>query len=158
MANSVDGIKNSTGRATGAWPAFLSMVGAAISKMKALESQANRTAAANARAAASRGGGGGGHFYGGLQYLAQGGIGQDTVLAMLTPGEFVINKENSSKFYSELNAMNNGHNPPTREKGGDITNVGDVNVVVKGGDTSAATIANICQGLRRELRRGTIKL
>jgi hypothetical protein len=38
------------------------------------------------------------------------------------------------------------------------TNVGDINVNVKGGDTSEQTVRNIASSLRREIQRGTVRL
>ena len=93
-----------------------------------------------------------------IDYLAQGGQGQDTINAKLAPGEFVSSASVSRKFFSELNAMNNGGQPVYREQGGPITNVGDVNVTVQGGDTSQATVREIGYGLRRDIRRGVTTL
>jgi hypothetical protein len=43
------------------------------------------------------------------KYMARGGkIGSDTVPAMLTPGEFVMNKRSTSKYRPALKAMNAG--------------------------------------------------
>ena len=55
-----------------------------------------------------------GHSSGGLIYanngvLAQAASGTDNVPAMLTPGEFVVNRESSQKHMPLLNAINSGH-------------------------------------------------
>ena len=52
--------------------------------------------------------------YGGMvpKYMAMGGaVGSDTVPAMLTPGEFVMNKAATSRFGPMLEAMNNSKFP-----------------------------------------------
>jgi len=154
--------------------AIRSVVGAGTAvagEMRAIASATLRAAeAANKAAAAMRAAtaaAGAAKFHGGLttkfrggkaQYLAQGGQGQDTVPALLSPGEFVVNSNSTKKFFSELNAINSGSKPVTRDQGGSITNVGDVNVTVQGGDSSQQTVREIGGALRREVRRGTIKL
>jgi TP901 family phage tail tape measure protein len=95
---------------------------------------------------------------GSVNFLAAGGRGQDRRPAMLADGEFVVNSRSAGKFFSELNAMNSGSRPAYRAQGGAVTNVGDVNVTVKGGDTAQATVREIGQSLRREIQRGNIKL
>lgn len=112
-----------------------------------------------ARAAEAEGAAGG-KYFGGMQYLHSGGPsrGGDRVPSMLAPGEFVTNANNTRKFFSELNAMNQGIRPVYRERGGAVTNVGDVNITVKGGDSAQSTVREIGQSLRREIQRGIIKL
>lgn len=118
--------------------------------------------AAAAVAAIGSGGGGAVAYHGGPmnRYFAAGGSprGQDKISTMLSRGETVVNSKNSKRFYSELNAMNQGSQPVFREQGGQVTNVGDVNVTVNGGDSSQQTIREIGHGLRREFQRGNIKL
>ena len=82
-------------------------------------------------------------------------MGTDTVNAMLTPGEFVMNKFAAKRFYSKLVPMNYGLENP---KFGDVnsTTIGDINVSVTGGDTSNQTAISIAQELRREIRRGRL--
>ncbi len=99
--------------------------------------------------------------FGGVIHRAAGGPVSrwtDTVSAMLTPGEVVMNTAASKRFYPQLQAMNAGSQPMFRDRGGSVTNVGDVNVTVNGGSTESQTIKNIAYGLRREIRRGTVKL
>ncbi len=96
-----------------------------------------------------------------IRHLAAGGpsgIGTDTVPAMLTPGEFVMNSRATSRFFSQLVAMNAGTTPQGRATGGPITNFGDINVSVNGGGGSRQTARDIGAALRRELRRGTSSL
>jgi len=134
---------------------------AAIAQMNALAAAARAAAAAVAAAGA---GGGGGFFHGGkVAHRATGGPtrGQDTVPAMLSPGEFVMNRRSSGRFFSQLQAMNAGQSPSYRETGGSVTNIGDINVNVTGGSGSEnpeQASRQIASGLRRELRRQTSRL
>lgn len=127
--------------------------------MDDLESAARAAAAAQA---AAQGGGVPGARFG--RYFARGGLaalkpmGTDTVPAMIQRGEFVTNARSSRKFFSELNAINQDRQPVRRREGGSVTNVGDVNVTVQGGDTSRQTVRAIAAELTRELKRGTIRL
>jgi TP901 family phage tail tape measure protein len=97
--------------------------------------------------------------FGGLikRFAAGGHVGSDRISAMLSAGEFVTNASATRKFLPMLTAMNSGS---TRfAAGGDVTNnVGDVNVTVQGGNTSEATVRQIGNALRREIRRGNIRL
>lgn len=117
----------------------------------------SRVAAEAAKAAAAGGGAGVTAAHGG-RYFATGGRGTDRIPAMLSRGEFVVNAKSARQFFPQLQAMNAGHAPVYREQGGSVTNVGDINVSVQGGDTAQQTIREIASGLRRELRRGTIRL
>jgi len=85
--------------------------------------------------------------------------GMDSKLVAMQPGEMVINKRQSSNFFSQLQSINAGQSPAFRNTGGSVTNVGDINVSVKSeGSVSAKTGRDIAQSLRRELRRGTSSL
>jgi TP901 family phage tail tape measure protein len=100
---------------------------------------------------------------GGLMRLAAGGSvfkphGTDTIPAMLTRGEFVVNAAATRRFYSQLVAMNAGVKPVYRQDGGAVTNVGDINVSVNGSSSTRQTAREIATALRREVRRGTSKL
>ncbi len=91
------------------------------------------------------------------RYLAAGGpAGTDVVPAWLSRGEFVMNAQATSRFASQLVAMNAGVQPSFRSEGGSVTNIGDINVTVQGGATGRQTGRSIAAELRRELRRGTI--
>ncbi len=102
--------------------------------------------------------------HGGLiKYLSGGGFapkGTDTVPAMLTPGEFVVNAKSSKQFYSQLVAMNAGIKPTYRAEGGAVTNnnIGDINVSVNGGPSTNQSARDIATALRREMRRNTLSL
>jgi hypothetical protein len=124
------------------------------------------TLATNAEKAAKAQASGGGAalaYHGGpmSRHFANGGTvgrGQDKIGAYLSKGETVVNSKQSARFFSELNAMNQGSQPVFREQGGPVTNVGDVNVTVNGGDSSQQTVREIGRALRREVKRGNIKL
>lgn len=95
-----------------------------------------------------------------MHYFNSGGLtrGMDTISAMLAPGESVINSKSTARFFSQIQAMNAGQIPVFRAQQGAVTNVGDINVTVRGGDTSTQTARQIAAELRRELRRGTSRL
>ena len=95
---------------------------------------------------------------GGMTYLDSGGWakrGRDTVPAMLSPGEMVMNHKASQRFSPQLQAMNAGHQPSYHSHGGSTTNVGDINVHINSaGTVSAGTGRVIASEIHRELRRG----
>lgn len=98
-----------------------------------------------------------------VKYLAGGGFspqGTDTIPAMLSPGEFVVNARSARKFYPQLQAINAaGVRPVYRQDGGAVTNnIGDINVTVSGGRDGDQTGRTIARRIRRELRRGTSSL
>ena len=92
-----------------------------------------------------------------IRHLAGGGTsgrGSDTIPAMLSPGEFVVNAGASRKFFSQLVAMNSGGNPVFRQGGGqsNIT-VGDINI--SNSSQPQATAREVISLIKRELRRET---
>lgn len=97
------------------------------------------------------------------KYLAGGGFvpkGTDTVPAMLTPGEVVMNPRASRKWFTQLQAMNAGVQPIYRQEGGPVSNFGDINVTV---NTSTARVDDragrqLGRALKREMRRNTLSL
>jgi len=99
-----------------------------------------------------------GHKFGGMIYRQLGGFtpqGTDTVPAMLSPGEFVVNAAATKRFYSQLVAINSGVKPVFREQGGPVTNVGDVNITVTEATSAKATARETMSAFRREMRRNT---
>jgi TP901 family phage tail tape measure protein len=84
--------------------------------------------------------------------------GRDTIHAMLSPGEMVINEHSARRFGAQLTAMNAGSRPNYHSHGGSVTNVGDINVHVAGGNSASGTGRQIAAELRRELRRGSSTL
>jgi len=114
---------------------------------------------ANARAQATATAGIVTESLGGYIYRATGGsIGTDTVPAMLTPGEFVVNAAATKRFYSQLVAMNSGVKPVYRQEGGPVTTIGDININVNEAVTPQQTAREIMSSIRREIRRGTMSL
>lgn len=98
--------------------------------------------------------------FGGMLYRAGGGFsprGTDTVPAMLSPGEFVMNASASRRWYAELVSMNAGRQPVYRAEGGPVSNtsisVGDVNI----NGSAKMTPRDVARALEREIRRGTIR-
>jgi hypothetical protein len=94
------------------------------------------------------------------KYLDAGGFaarGTDTVPAMLTPGEFVVNRDSTSKFFSQIKAINAGHDPTPRGPAIDQSqhNIGDVSFNISGAQGPQATGREIIQMIRREQRRGS---
>lgn len=167
-ANATEKTANAAGDAATEAGNFSSNVSGSAQPLATAVSQA--TSLANemeraARAAASVGdanvsSGSGATSYHGGPFYAAGGMfrGQDRQLTALARGETVVNRKQSRKFFSELNAMNQGSQPVYRDQGGPVTNVGDVNVTVQGGDSSQQTVREIGHSLRREVKRGNIKL
>lgn len=92
-------------------------------------------------------------------YSAAGGLarGIDTVPAMLSPGEFVINARSARRFYSQLQAINSGSQPVYRESGGSVTNIGDVSITVQDSGNPQQTARAVMQAIRREQRRGSAR-
>jgi TP901 family phage tail tape measure protein len=112
--------------------------------------------------AASGGGGTAALALGGLvRRFAIGGFaprGTDTVPAMLTPGEFVVNARDSKRFFSELVAINSGRRPIFRQDGGAVSqSFGDININVPDG-RGPVDARELAKELRRQLRRKTARL
>ena len=97
--------------------------------------------------------------FGGPMYRAAGGFvsrGTDTIPAMLSHGETVINARSSRKFASQINAINAGVTPVYRAEGGVVNNsvnIGDINV--NGTSDPDTTARRVMSQIRREERRGT---
>lgn len=86
-----------------------------------------------------------------------GQIGTDTVSAMLTPGEFVMNAASSRRFYTQLLSMNN-NGVRHFASGGPVTNTGDFNISVQSSGNSTVDAVKIGKALRRAIRQGRITL
>jgi hypothetical protein len=95
--------------------------------------------------------------FGGVLYRDAGGEarGTDTIPAMLSPGEMVMNAASSRKFAAQLIAMNAGSQPIYRQEGGSVTNVGDVSITVQESKTPQATARELLRSFQREIRRGS---
>jgi TP901 family phage tail tape measure protein len=99
-------------------------------------------------------------FGGKILRLAEGGFtprGTDTVPAMLSPGEFVVNARSTRKFFSQLQAINTGSQPRFFQDGGSVTNFGDVNVNMTSSqrESGQTTGREVARSIQRELRRKT---
>jgi TP901 family phage tail tape measure protein len=96
-----------------------------------------------------------------IRGFAAGGFaprGTDTIPAMLSPGEFVINAASSKRFFSELVAINSGKQPIYRESGGPVTinnNIGDVSF--HGVENGEIAVRQFAARLSREQRKGGIR-
>lgn len=138
----------------------------AVAPAQAIATAAQQAASgfANAASASSNIGSGGqtqnAAFGGMIRYFNKGGFaprGTDTVPAMLSPGEFVVNAKSTRKFYSQLQSMNAGVQPKFLQDGGPVTNIsiGDVNVSASDTRSGDVTGRQIATSLKRELRRKT---
>lgn len=130
-------------------------IDALIAKYAQLQQAAQQANTAGATQGRARGGL--------VHYYANGGFvprGTDTVPAMLSPGEIVMNAKASRSFYSELMAMNRGVHPVYRAEGGPVSNVttvGDININIPSQRSGRVNGRELARELRRELRRGTIR-
>lgn len=101
-----------------------------------------------------------GKALGGMMHLAGGGAarGTDTIPAMLSAGEFIVNARSARRFLPELTAINAGADPIYRETGGSVTNVGDISVNITETKGPRQTGREVAKALRREFRRGSSRL
>jgi TP901 family phage tail tape measure protein len=99
-----------------------------------------------------------------MRYFDHGGFvprGSDTVPAMLTPGEMVINASSTSKFFSQLQAINAGRQPVFKSDGGMVhsTTIGDVSINVQGSESNPRqTAREVMAEFNRLHRRGAARL
>lgn len=97
-----------------------------------------------------------GGLVGPMQFFNSGGAarGTDTIPAMLSPNEMVINATSSRKFFSQLQAINAGIQPSSNApQSGATFNIGDINV--NEASDAKATAREVINQIRREQRRGT---
>lgn len=95
---------------------------------------------------------GGGFSYGGTVQ----GQGMDTMLAAVRAGETILSPGASRIFASQIRSAQNLASIPYGQSSN--VNVGDVNVYVSGNSSPEQTVRQIGQGIRREIRRGTLRL
>jgi len=97
----------------------------------------------------------GGRFAGG----GTASIGNDTVFGQFSPKEFITNASATRAFLPLLTAINSGVKTP-RAAAGEVvnSNFGDINVAVESGSTPDVTARKIGEAIRRELKRGTLRL
>ena len=118
-----------------------------------IANEAERAANAQAQAAVS---GPQPKFFGGSVFRNFGGDitrGQDQRLVAASAGEFFVNERSSSRFFSQLQAINAGQNPVFRDQGGPVTNVGDINVNIDARNARSVDGREIARTLDREMRR-----
>lgn len=82
--------------------------------------------------------------------------GEDRIPIWAKRGEFLVNAESAARNFSLLQRINN--QPKYMASGGSVTNVGDINISVDGNNNPSMTVREIGTQLRREIKRGTIKL
>jgi TP901 family phage tail tape measure protein len=162
LKNAVEQLKAASLEASVSFSAAQTQAGATASAVAQIATNWERAAIAAERAArASAGGGGQQAFLGGLihpRYFALGGpVGADRVPAWLSPGEMVMNRGATSRFFSQLSAMNAG------ARGGRLpvsnTTVGDTtfNISVNESRTPNQTGRAVAAEIRREQRRGSVR-
>lgn len=91
-----------------------------------------------------------------MQYFDQGGAakGIDTINAKLAPNEMVMKPDSTSRFFSQLQAMNAGLAPQTqRSSSGDTFQIGDIHI--NGAASPKDTAREVINRIRREQRRGS---
>lgn len=163
MATNTSGAKLSVDGINQAGP---QMVAFAESFASAMERA--RVSAVAAAAAASSGGSSGGsaatanaYFGSKVNYRAAGGFsprGGDTQLTATDPEEYIMSARSSRNFLAELQAMNAGQRPQYREDGGQVTNVGDININVNNSSAKEISGRDLAISLQRELRRNTSRI
>jgi TP901 family phage tail tape measure protein len=92
------------------------------------------------------------------RYFAKGGLvprGMDTVPVMARRGESILTPEATSRWFSQIQAMNAGQQPVFRQNGGSVTNIGDVSITVKDSGSPNKTARAVMREFQREKRRGT---
>jgi len=82
--------------------------------------------------------------------------GTDTIPAMLTPGEFVLNKAATKEFSGRLVPMNYGQYYPSNNTDNSMS-IGDINVNVNGQSSSQLTAREIAHALKGEIRSGMLR-
>lgn len=149
VANSTNNLQQAANNARGAYQALLNIANQAFS----VAQQAANLNAQNGAGAAL--------FFGGKPlYRNSGGPGrgQDTVPAMLSPGEFVVNARSARNFLPELQSINAGNARDARGGSGDTNiTIGDIKVS-SSTDVPSQTARDIANSIKRELRRGTTRL
>ena len=145
----------------GAMVSFTTRLQAGVDASAAIANNLERAAVAAQKGATS--GQVQAHAKGGIvRHFADGGFaprGTDTIPAMLSPGEFVVNADATKQFYSQLVSINSGRQPIYRAAGGPTNNVtftGDINIAEN--NSGRDTARGLMDQIRRQLRRGTGQL
>ncbi|MEA2036322.1 MAG: phage tail tape measure protein, partial [Nanoarchaeota archaeon] len=73
------------------------------------------------------------------RFASGGSVGSDSIPALLSPGEFVMNQDAARRYFPQLVAMNSG--AARFSAGGEVVNnnIGDINVTVQGNQGSETT-------------------
>lgn len=87
-----------------------------------------------------------------------GPAGGDRIPALLSSGEFVVNRMAAQRFSSLLTGMNNGTVQPTRGSFTSQTDVGGITVNVNESTSPQVTAKAVVNEINRGLRQGTIQL
>lgn len=158
-------ISANTKSAAGSTTQLRASLSASVNPSASIAENMDRAARSAASAAASsqqigQGGQTQAQAFGGMiRHFATGGFahsGTDTIPAMLSQGEMVINAASTSRFLPQLQAINAGIQPSfnTTNNSGDTINVGDINIHAD--PNPKATAQEVYDILRRAARRGTI--
>jgi TP901 family phage tail tape measure protein len=76
----------------------------------------------------------------------------DSVNARLTPGEYIMNRMATARFYPAIHNMN------TKAASSATTNVGDINISLTSSGSEGYDAVKLGKLLRRGIRQGTVKL
>jgi len=82
----------------------------------------------------------------------------DTIPAMLSPGEFVMNAKASRRFYSQLVGMNRAQGFARGGPVGGPTFSGDFNINYRSSGNESVDVVRLGKLLRRGIQRGTVRL
>ena len=77
---------------------------------------------------------------------------------MLTPGEFVVNKKSTSKFFSQLVGINRSNSSPQKLAEGGLVEVGGISINITDSGSPRQTAKAVAAELNRGIRQGTIQL
>jgi TP901 family phage tail tape measure protein len=90
-------------------------------------------------------------------FATGGKFGRDNKLVRMHDGEFIMNSRSSSKFRTQLVAMNAGF-APSFANGGSVTNYnfGDMNFNIEKGDSPEQSIRSFGRAFKREIKRGNL--
>lgn len=90
--------------------------------------------------------------------MIHGPMGRDNLIIRAHAGEFIVNSEATKAFYPQLVALNAGLPPRGFANGGPVTNVGDLNINMTSQGSVEADVRELGYRLRREIKRGTVRL
>ena len=93
------------------------------------------------------------------RFAGGGSVGSDSINAKLSPGEFVLNRNAARQYFAQATALNS--RAARFDTGGTVnnnSNIGDININMSSTGQTQNDARNIAQAVRRELKRGTIRL